>query len=444
MSTDHITILGGGPAGLATAYYASKRKIPFALYEARQRTGGNAVTIQHRDFRFDSGAHRFHDKDPEITAEVRRLLGDQLVEISAPSHIYHRGNLIDFPLSPRSLLRSLALPMLLRVAGELIATRLRRRAVAQNFEDASVGMYGPTIARQFLLNYSQKVWGVPCQRLSVKISGGRLRELSAWMLLREMLFGNQAGSPHLEGRFYYPKMGYGAIVDALAEACGPDNIHTASPVQAIHHSGARIDSITVRGDAPIPVGQVVSTIPLPLFISALDPAAPEEILTLAQGLRFRHLVVVALFLDQDRATNSASLYFPDHQLPFTRIYEPIQRSRFMAPAGKTSLCVEYPCFSTDRIWSQDGDELVRSTSMHLERLGLSKRTNVIEGHVVRLSNAYPVLEAGIEQRMERLLGYLTQFSNLSTIGRSGRFVYAHVHDMLRFGLDVVNDLAGGP
>jgi hypothetical protein len=58
-----------------------------------------------------------------------------------------------------------------------------------------------------------------------------------------------------------------------------------------------------------------------------------------------------------------------------------------------------------------------------------------------MSHAYPVLEAGIEDKVERALEYLSGFSNLSVVGRNGRFVYAHVHDMLRFGLEVTIQLA---
>jgi hypothetical protein len=61
--------------------------------------------------------------------------------------------------------------------------------------------------------------------------------------------------------------------------------------------------------------------------------------------------------------------------------------------------------------------------------------------VVRLSHAYPVLEVGIEDRVTALLEYLSGFSNLRTIGRNGRFVYTHVHDMLRFGIDVIDELS---
>ena len=95
-----ITILGGGPAGLAVGYYAKKSGLPFMIYESKATPGGNCVTLRHEDFFFDSGAHRFHDKIDDITGEIRALLGEDLREIDAPSVIFRKGQLLRFPLRP--------------------------------------------------------------------------------------------------------------------------------------------------------------------------------------------------------------------------------------------------------------------------------------------------------------------------------------------------------
>lgn len=442
LSSNHITVLGGGPAGLATGYFAAKRGLPFAIFEAKPRPGGNAITIQHGEFRFDTGAHRFHDKDPEVTREIRQLLGDQLIEIDLPSHIYHGGKLIEFPISPRSLVRGMGWPILFRGGLDLVARRFQGKSGEDSFEQAAIAMYGRTISELFLLNYSEKLWGIPCRRLSAAVSGSRLNGLNPLAIIRELMGGPKTQRGHMEGRFYYPKTGYGAIAAALAAACGKDNIHLNSPVEQIHHSGSSLLAISVRGQSAAPVDKVVNTLPLPLLLRLLDPAPPEEYRRLGESLRFRNLILVAIFLELDQATQSASVYFPDKEFPFTRVYEPIQRSRLMAPAGKTSLCFEYPCFATDAIWQSPDDGLIDTTIGYMERVGLAGRDRVIGGEVVRMSHAYPVLEAGIEDKVAKALEYLSEFSNLSVVGRNGRFVYAHVHDMLRFGLDITNQLAG--
>ena len=96
---DVIHILGGGPAGLSTGYYAQKSGLDFTIYEAGSEPGGNCRTLRSGDFLFDTGAHRVHDKDAELTDEIRNMLGDDLFEVSAPSEIYSEGNFFRFPCS---------------------------------------------------------------------------------------------------------------------------------------------------------------------------------------------------------------------------------------------------------------------------------------------------------------------------------------------------------
>ena len=88
LATNAITILGGGPAGLASAHYARMAGRPFALYEADDRVGGLCATLEHEGFRYDTGAHRIHDVYPETTADIMALLDGRAHAVSAPSRVY--------------------------------------------------------------------------------------------------------------------------------------------------------------------------------------------------------------------------------------------------------------------------------------------------------------------------------------------------------------------
>ena len=166
MRCPHITILGGGPAGLAVGYYAKKYGLPFTMYEAAERIGGNAITLQHGQFRFDSGAHRLHDTDEEITAELKGLIGKDLTKIHIPSAIFHNGEYIDFPLSPLNLISKLGFATFIKAGVDVMISKAKGNKDIENFEDFAVHTYGETIAELFLLGYSEKLWGVPCNRLS--------------------------------------------------------------------------------------------------------------------------------------------------------------------------------------------------------------------------------------------------------------------------------------
>jgi protoporphyrinogen oxidase len=438
----YITILGGGPAGLAVGYFAKKKGLPFALYEARARTGGNAITVTWEGFRFDTGAHRFHNKDPEVSGEIKALLGEGFRMIHAPSQIYQGGQYIDFPLSPLDLLLKLGLSTFTKAGLELLVNRVRRDGNAESFERSAVQTYGRTIAERFLLNYTEKLWGRPCDQLSIDISGKRLKGLDLETFLKEAFLGKRAKTAHLDGSFYYPEMGYGTLVENLAAFCGQEQLHTNSRVTKIYHHRRRVTAIEINAGEPIPVEEVVSTLPLPLLIQLLDPRPPQDLLALAGEMKFRNLIILAFFLARESVTPNASIYFPDRAFPFTRVYEPNNRSKAMSPPGKTSLCVEIPCDPKDARWNASHEDLINLVQPHLIRLGWIKTEELLGTKIVKMDHAYPILALGLEEKVGKLIDYLDQFHNLHLSGRNGKFLYAHVHDMLRFGMDIVQGQLG--
>jgi protoporphyrinogen oxidase len=147
-------------------------------------------------------------------------------------------------------------------------------------------------------------------------------------------------------------------------------------------------------------------------------------------MRFRHLRLVVLGLDRPRLTPNASLYFPDRSVPFTRLYEPKNRSPDMAPDDQTVVVLERPCRPESEAWAQS-DEALRDTAVDLlTEQGLIQGGGevVAEDHRT-VPFAYPILEVGAEETAERLTTYLDRFENLHLLGRSARFTYTHVHNL---------------
>jgi protoporphyrinogen oxidase len=156
-----LTILGGGPAGLGAAFNAHRAGIPFALYERSSEFGGLCRTLRCGAHSYDCGAHRFHDRDADITRDVRSILHDDLLPVHSPSKIYDRGRFIDFPPTPlNALFSSIRARESIRIGLEIIRSR-RRDIPIVSFEDFAVSQFGKTLARRLLLNYSEKLWGLP-------------------------------------------------------------------------------------------------------------------------------------------------------------------------------------------------------------------------------------------------------------------------------------------
>lgn len=433
-----IHILGGGPAGLAAGYYAKKRGLDFVLFEAGDQSGGNCRTLRLGEFLFDTGAHRLHDKDPEVTCEIKDLLGAELSDVAAPSEIFFRDEFFSFPLQMGNLVKRLDRKILLQIAAENL--RAKRRKPAASFGEFALNQYGQTLANLFLLNYSKKLWGADPHQLSTDVSGGRMKGLNLASFVREVLLGKVSRPGHLDGAFLYPKYGIGMIVDKMSEFIGSKRIRLNSRVSRLVHSRGRLDRVILNDSAEVEVATVVNTLPLTLSAKMLDPPPPPQLLASANAVKYRNLILCVFGLDRPCFSPNASLYFPGAEFPFTRLYEPKNRSRHMAPEGQTAIVLELPCFGEDAVWNMSAEALRRSVWEALQRV-----KSIAEGEVVcfatyKLPFAYPVLEVGLAEHVERLVAYFQTFENLHLTGRSSLFRYVHLHDLFKAGKELVLDL----
>jgi protoporphyrinogen oxidase len=440
----HVTVLGAGIAGLALGYYARRSGIPAALFERDRSPGGLSVTFAHDGFLFDSGAHRLHDKDEEITRDARSLLGEELRPVDRPSMIYEGGRLMRFPFRLRDVLRHVGPAVVACGVAELAAERLRVRPAGgrESFAAYARRRYGRTMADRFLLGYSQKLWGVPCEELSPRVGGGRLAGLDVRQFVLDTLLGRARAARGVDGRFLYPVRGIGMLAEALARGCGPRSVRTGAEVAGIHHDGRRVAGVSFAGGERVDVDELVSTLPLETLLARLDPPAPEPVRRVARALEHRDLALVALLLRRESVTRAATVYFPDPRVPFTRITEPRNRSEAMSPARHTSLVAEIPCREGDAHWLADDRDLVAAVRRPLERMGWVRPVEVVGSRVVRLRHAYPVLSLDHDRSLAAVRGYLGGFENLSLAGRNGRFEYGWMHDAMRAGKDLVAGWSG--
>lgn len=435
-------ILGAGPAGLAAGFYLTRSGHSVTLLEAADEPGGYARTFAHGPFRYDAGAHRFHDKDAEITRDVLELMGDEMLKVHAPSQICWHGRFLDFPLAPGNLVRKIGLGTLLRAGVDLARARLQGAAVeSEDFAQNAYRRYGKTIADAFLIGYSEKLWGVSADKLAIDVSGGRLKGLRVRTMISELLRGMEAKSEHLDGSFYYPRGGYGKIAERLAEEIGNEKILTSRKITTLKHDGKQIVSVELANGERFTPERVVNSLAPALTLKLLDPAPPQELIEKAESLKFRDLILVALILDRQRVSRNASIYFPSPDLPFTRLYEPKNRSIELAPPRQTCVVVEIPCYASDKMWTLTDFDLTNLVGDKLAELKLITPSEILESRVHRLRAAYPVLEMGREAVVSELRDYLSRFVNLYTVGRAGRFEYTHVHDLLRQGKELARLLS---
>ena len=450
METTHLHILGGGPAGLTTGYYAKKHGFNFTIFEAGEHAGGNCRTLkikgadcryrvlQSGDFRFDTGAHRFHDKNPQVTKEVKHLLGNDLLRVEAPSEIFFEGKFYRFPLLLSDLTQKLETKILLKIVWEQLYNTYEKHA--ENFAEFAINQYGQTLAERFLLNYSEKLWGEPAYSLSTAISGNRLKGLDLRSFLRSIVLGMPQNPNHLDGSFFYPRYGIGMISDKLCESIGKKHIKLKHRVSRLTHKDGRIARIILNDDVEVQAATVINTLPLTLSIRMLEPPPPPELRAVADKIKYRHLVLCVFCLNRDTFSPNASLYFPSEEFPFTRLYEPKNRSPEMAPKGQTVIVLELPCYNDDTVWNMSETTLQTEVWKALCRVKPLSPEEVIHYQTYKLPFAYPVLEVGFEENVKQLVAYFKQFENLHLTGRSSLFRYLHLHDLFKAGKEVIEQI----
>ena len=444
-TNSHVAIFGAGPAGLACGWAMEESgNTNYSILEKSSVHGGNARTIKSGEFLYDTGPHRFHARNVEATTRVSELMGTDLHSVDAPARIWWQDRFVDFPLQPFQVLRNGGLGYTIRAAKDLALSRIKdnRDEPPQDFAKYATSRFGKTIAETFLIPFSERLWGLPASELSPDIAGRRLPGFSILGLIKETLLRFKT-SDHLEGRFLYPKLGYGDISDRMASRISADKLHYNHRIDGIETANNRISSVNIktRGESQqITPASVINTLPITSVVNMMNPKPPKEVLEAAAQLKFRNVVLVALFIDKPCISDAAVTYFQDAQYEFSRAHEPRNRSKDMSPQGKTSLVVEFPCFDGDDIWNRDPDLLATGLIQQLSEMGLINASLVTGYDTHRLENAYPVYFKEYEVISEIVLSYLRRFENFWTLGRGGSYFYGHLHDFISNGFEVVSSV----
>ena len=441
--------MGGGLTGLSSGYILARSGLNVKVFESDSTVGGLSKTIVRKGFRFDLGGHRFFTKDRKIDDFVKDLMGDELISVPRKSKIYMRGKYFDYPLKPVNAFFGLGLATTTKIICDYGIERYRRLIKGPNkvsLEDWVVSNFGRTMFDIYFKEYSEKVWGIDCSRISVDWVAQRIRGLSLAKAIKNAFFRlNGRDIPSLVDRFVYPRLGIGRISDRLSEEIEKknNNVFTSTVVRRIKHSGFRVENIEVisNGRPEIVEGdEFISSVPLTKLVGMLDPAPPDYVLEAASRLKFRDLVIVAIMVDKQRVTDQTWIYIPEQKIPFGRIHEPTNWSEKMAPEDKTLLVMEYFSFKNDQTWNKSDVELTDITVDGLEQLGYIRKNEVIDSAVVRVQKAYPLFEVGYADTCKVLYDYLSLFENLHIAGRGGMFRYYNMDHAIESGINTAEKI----
>lgn len=440
-----VTILGGGPAGLACALEATRLGHRPLLLEKDPQVGGIARTESLEGFRFDLGGHRFFTKEAEIQTLWESLLGEDFLRRPRLSRIYYRRKFFDYPLKLFPTLRQLGFGTSALIMASYLAARLHPHPHPANFEEWVVNRFGRRLFETFFESYTEKVWGMPCTEISADWAAQRIRDLSLREIVRAALSGNRGGHASLIDEFRYPRLGPSMMWEEMVHRinAGGGEVRLTAPVEGVEHDGRRVTALTVMGERLEMPEAVVSSAPLRDLILHLSPAPPGEVVAAARALRYRGLLIVALLTEAPDLFPDNWIYIHEPQVQVGRIVNPRNWSPEMAPdPALTCLGLEYFCWPGEGLWERPDEELCALGEHELTVLGLLHGERVREGRVVRVPHAYPVYDPGYQERVGVLRRYLAGFENLQVIGRAGMHRYNNMDHSMLTGLLAARNLAG--
>jgi protoporphyrinogen oxidase len=446
----HVAILGAGPAGLGAAYQLRRKERAAATVLERQRTaGGLASSFELAGFHVDYGSHRLHPScDPAILADIRQLLGDDLLDRPRHGRIRLRGRWVHFPLKPIDLLRSLPVGFILGTSLDLLQKSCpfgRNGTADGSFASVLRHGLGKTICRDFYFPYARKIWGCAPEALSAIQARRRVQAGSLGKLCKKVVSAVPGLKPAGRGRFYYPRRGYGEIAQRYYQAAcdrGAKFLFEAT-VQAVHWQAGTAATVECRiGDQlqRLSADQVWSTIPITVLVQCLRPQAPPEVIAAVKRIHYRSMILIYLVIAQPRFTEFDAHYFPEEAVPITRLSEPRNYSQAAGPADRTVLCAELPCAQEDEYWQMSDSQLGNLVSETLARLGMPIRAAVQQVVTRRLPQAYPIYHRGYELYFQQIDDWLNRIPNVITLGRQGLFAHDNTHHTLAMAYAAVDCL----
>ncbi|HEY1908539.1 MAG TPA: FAD-dependent oxidoreductase [Myxococcaceae bacterium] len=420
-----VLILGGGLAGLSTAFHLRR---PWLLVERESRVGGLVRTeTMHGGFRFDPTGHWLHLRDPGIKALVHeRLLKDGLVTVARRAAVFTRGVFTRFPYQvnthglPAEVVAENLLGFVEATVGE--GGRALREREPANFEEFILRHLGAGFAKNFMVPYNTKLFGVPPRELSAAWCGRFVPKPS----LKEVVDGALGlGSDALgyNATFVYPKEGgIEGLARALHGALEGGEIRVSTQPTALdwERRVARLsDGTEVRWSA------LVSTLPLPSLVGLLH-RVPDAVREAASRLRATDVTWVAVGARGPNLQAWHWVYTPEPEFTTYRIGSPSAVFPGTAPAGTSSFYVEYSGPRSPEACARAAvEDLVRA-----RMIGSAADVLFTEPRVIR--NAYVLYDAHYGQARQTVIDFLGE-AGIRTAGRYGNWEYSSMEDALLGG-----------
>ena len=307
-----VVIVGGGIAGLATAYELSRRGISFVVLERSPRAGG-VILSEHIDgYTIDGGPDALLVQKPDAIALCEELgLGDRLVPTKPPrlAYIQRAGRLHPLPAASILGIPTRAGPFL---RTSLFTWRGKLRMGAELFVPPRKDERDESIGAFMTRRFGREAAIYLAEPLLAGIHAGDVDALSVRALFPRFVEAEkQYGSllrafrrrtnpksqiPNPDSAFRSLPGGLSEMVDAIGLRIGEEHIRTGAAVAGVRGPGP-YDVRTAAGESFASRAVVLAT---PAFVtSAIVRERDEALARLCGEIRYTSTATVALAFRRD-------------------------------------------------------------------------------------------------------------------------------------------------
>lgn len=424
-----LGILGGGLTGLVLA---DRYGDGCEVLEADAVCGGLCRTVARDGFSFDYGGHILFSRDREALDYLLGALGGNAVRYRRNNRIRFKGRLVKYPFEndlaalPKEDLFDCLYHFLTRAYPD-----------PKNFKDWCYYRFGKGIAERYLIPYNEKIWKIDPARLGLEWVGGRVPEPPLEDVLKSALGIETEGYTH-QLYFHYPRAGG---IEALVRAIEArvKAVERGFTVRSVRRKGGRW--VVSDGRRERTYDRLVSTIPLPELLGAMDDV-PPPIRDAARGLRNNSIICVMVAFRSVKPSPVFAVYFPQPQLVFHRVCFYDYFGGCCTPPGVSSAVAEITVNEGDGASDMRDAELVARVTAGLESEGFLRRDDVVATAVARRRYAYVVNDLGYAERVAAVTGIVRE-RGIVLCGRFAEWEYLNMDACARHAIDCAAALNGG-
>jgi protoporphyrinogen oxidase len=199
-----VFIIGAGPAGLACGCRLVELGMKPVIFEASERVGGLAGSIELWGNTVDLGPHRFFSSDPAVNDFWHKHVAGRHLFVTRQTRIFYKGKFFHYPLKPFNALLGLGVFRSIIAVLSLAKSKFFKATPEDTLDKWITNRFGNVLFRTFFKTYTEKVWGIPCSELDADWAAQRIKGLTLLGAIKNAFFSKNNSLKTLVDEFAYP------------------------------------------------------------------------------------------------------------------------------------------------------------------------------------------------------------------------------------------------